>query len=279
MPNARACLTFLGTGGSRFTIMHQLRASGGLWFNWRAFPVAIDPGPGALVRMCQNQPPLDPTTLEVILVTHKHLDHTTDLNVLVEAMTGGGFNKRGIVVVPTDAVYGFEPVLHKYLQKKMHRLETWKNEGAINLAGNRTVKSVPLTHHGVECHGIVFQENGSPLWGLIPDTRFDQELIEHYRKCRLLVVNMTLAKERSHLDHLSPVHVSRLVETLEPELTLLTHFGRGVLKEGPEKIAEKISKGKYRVVAARDGMRVDIDDLLIEFPDTNNKQPLCSTFL
>ncbi|MGC9373134.1 MAG: MBL fold metallo-hydrolase [Thermovirgaceae bacterium] len=134
MPDKRTSLIFLGTGGSRFTIMHQLRASGGLWLDWKGFPVAIDPGPGSLVRMRQHNPPLDPGTLEAILVTHRHLDHTTDLNVLTEAMTGGGFKKRGTVLLPSDTPEDGEPVLYKYLQAKIYCLDTWQKDSPSELA-------------------------------------------------------------------------------------------------------------------------------------------------
>jgi ribonuclease BN (tRNA processing enzyme) len=267
MTDKRASLIFLGTGGSRFTIMHQLRASGGLWFQWRGFPVAIDPGPGSLVRMCQHNPPLDPETLEAILVTHKHLDHTTDLNVLVEAMTGGGFKKRGTVLLPSDTLEDGEPVLYKYLQPKMARLDTWNPARLSKLEGNRSICPVPLIHHGVECYGLVFKEKGLPLWGLVSDTRYSPEWIEPFRGCKLLVVNMTLARGRENLEHMAPEHVARVIETLNPNLTVLTHFGRGVLKQGPELIAENVAKGSSRVVAAKDGMMVDIDTLEVRFPE------------
>ncbi|MGC9490826.1 MAG: MBL fold metallo-hydrolase [Thermovirgaceae bacterium] len=266
----KTSLIFLGTGGSRFTIMHQLRASGGLWFNWKGFPVAIDPGPGSLVRMRQHNPPLDPETLEAILVTHKHLDHTTDLNVLTETMTSGGSKKRGTVLLPSDTLGESEPVLYKYLQEKVRRLGTWKKESRNKLGGSRSVRAVPLIHHGVECYGLVFTEEGIPLWGLVSDTRYDREWVESFSGCKLLVVNMTLARGRDNLDHLAPEHVAAVVERLTPELTILTHFGRGVLKQGPELIAENIGKGRSRVVAAQDGMLVDIETLEIRLPSHAN---------
>ncbi len=265
-PEGKKSLVFLGTGGSRFTIMHQLRASGGLWFDWKGFPVVIDPGPGSLVRMRQHNPPLNPETIEAILVTHKHLDHTTDLNVLTEAMTGGGFKKRGTVLLPADTLEGGEPVLYKYLQEKMHHLGTWDNDSPSQLGGGRSVRAVPLTHHGVECYGLVFTEDEIPLWGLVSDTRYDREWPESFHGCRLLVVNMTLARGRANLEHLAPEHVAAVVESLSPELTILTHFGRGVLKQGPELIAENIGNGRSRVVAAKDGMLVDVDTLEIRMP-------------
>ncbi|MGC9373135.1 MAG: hypothetical protein ACP5DY_07405 [Thermovirgaceae bacterium] len=112
----------------------------------------------------------------------------------------------------------------------------------------------------------MFIENGLPLWGLVSDTKYDREWTESFRGCKLLVINMTLAKGRDNLEHLAPEQVAAVVESLNPELTILTHFGRGVLKQGPEQIAENIAKERSRVVAAQDGMLVDIDTLEIRLP-------------
>ena len=41
---------FLGTGGARFVVAKQIRASGGMWMRFGETQIHIDPGPGALVR-------------------------------------------------------------------------------------------------------------------------------------------------------------------------------------------------------------------------------------
>ncbi|MGA2467107.1 MAG: MBL fold metallo-hydrolase, partial [Thermodesulfobacteriota bacterium] len=61
--------------------MKQLRASGGVWLSIGKTNLYIDPGPGALVRCLSSKPKLEPSTLDGILLTHKHLDHSSDVNV------------------------------------------------------------------------------------------------------------------------------------------------------------------------------------------------------
>jgi phosphoribosyl 1,2-cyclic phosphodiesterase len=51
--------------------------------------------------------------LDGILLTHKHLDHSGDINVMIEAMTEGGFKKRGVLFAPRDALEE-DPVVLKY---------------------------------------------------------------------------------------------------------------------------------------------------------------------
>jgi len=43
-------IRFLGTGGARFVVAKQIRASGGMWMRFGETQIHVDPGPGALVR-------------------------------------------------------------------------------------------------------------------------------------------------------------------------------------------------------------------------------------
>jgi phosphoribosyl 1,2-cyclic phosphodiesterase len=86
-------IKFLGMAGARFVVMKQLRASGGVWLSVGQTNLYIDPGPGALVRCMNSKPKIDPSTLDGILLTHKHLDHSGNLNVMIEAMTEEGLTR------------------------------------------------------------------------------------------------------------------------------------------------------------------------------------------
>ena len=97
-------LKFLGTAGARFVMLKQLRASGGLWLTWENTNILIDPGPGSLVKILRSRPKLDPSELDAIILTHRHLDHSGDINVMIEAMTEGGFKKKGVVFAQKDCL-------------------------------------------------------------------------------------------------------------------------------------------------------------------------------
>ncbi|MBU1999212.1 MAG: MBL fold metallo-hydrolase, partial [Candidatus Omnitrophica bacterium] len=108
-------IKFLGTAGARFVMIKQLRASAGLWISCQGTNVIIDPGPGSIVHCAKSRPKLDPSKLDAVILTHRHLDHCGDVNVMIEAMTEGGFKKRGLVFCPQDALEG-DPVIFKYLR-------------------------------------------------------------------------------------------------------------------------------------------------------------------
>lgn len=271
----RRFIRFLGTAGARFTIMRQLRASGGIWVGLGDQAFVIDPGPGSLVRICEATPPLDVLDLAALLLTHRHIDHSTDLNVLAEAMVEGGFRRHGHVVLPQD---GRDVCcLLPYLQEKIEALHIWEEGQTIALPGGVTVEGTPLTHHHVDCFGFTLQIPGLAPMGLVSDTRFEERWVDFYRSCPLLIVNMTFAHHREGIDHLCPEDVATLIARLAPKRVILTHLGRGVLEEGPEAIARDLSRPGTEVTAATDGMVIDLESLEIVDPSLSPVTTLSGT--
>src|SRR5512140_145988 len=109
-------LKFLGTAGARHVVATQLRHSGGLVYTAGGLRVWVDPGPGALVRALSSRPRVDPAKVDVLVVTHRHLDHAGDATAVVEAMSRGGFAPRGTLLAPRDALEAAEPVVQRYAQ-------------------------------------------------------------------------------------------------------------------------------------------------------------------
>jgi len=72
-------IKFLGTAGARFVMIKQLRSSGGIWISYQGTNLIIDPGPGSITRCALSKPKIDPTTLDGIILTHRHLDHSNDV--------------------------------------------------------------------------------------------------------------------------------------------------------------------------------------------------------
>ena len=146
-------ITFLGTAGARFMVSKQLAASGGLWLNISGTEVLIDPGPGSIVQSTKRK--LNAEKLSAIILSHRHLDHSADVNVMVEAMTNGGFNRHGRFFAPADAL-GDEPVIFSYLKKFIEGIIVLE-AGKSYTVGNVTF-TTPVRHiHPVETYGMVFQ--------------------------------------------------------------------------------------------------------------------------
>src|SRR5579883_2357086 len=133
-------ILFLGTGGARFVVARQFRASGGMWMRFGETQIHVDPGPGALVRALSHVPPCEPARLDAIVLSHKHLDHSGDVNVMIEAMSQGGWRPRGMVLAPRDAFEG-EPVIFPYLRRFVPRMEHLREHGGPYLVGEVEIRA------------------------------------------------------------------------------------------------------------------------------------------
>ena len=99
-------LIFLGTGGGRINLIKQVRGTGGFRINSKSANIHVDPGPGALIRSIKLKQ--FPGTLDLIIVTHNHIDHVSDAMVLSEGMTEYGLKKRGILIGSKNVILGSE---------------------------------------------------------------------------------------------------------------------------------------------------------------------------
>ena len=105
---------FLGTGVSRYVIAKQLRATGGMLFRINGKNILVDPGPESLYRLLTYVPKFNPEKIDAIILSHKHIDHSADINVYLDVITRGGFKKEGVLIAPKDA-FGEQGVIFKYL--------------------------------------------------------------------------------------------------------------------------------------------------------------------
>jgi len=245
-------IVFLGTGGARVLVFKQILASGGLWIEMAGTRIHLDPGPGALVQAIKRK--LDPTKLDAVVLSHRHLDHAADVNVMIEAMTTGGFNRRGLVFAPSDAYEG-DPVVLRYVRDYVRERHVIEEGGRYDVGDLRF--SVPVRHdHPGEVYGLVFESPGC-RWSYVADTRYFPELVEHYR-AEVMVLNTVLLEE-SEIYHLSIPDAKRLIEEARPRTAIITHFGMTVWRAKPWEVAERLSQETgVEVIAARDGMEYEL---------------------
>jgi len=236
--------------------MKQLRASGGIWLTLDGTHVLIDPGPGALIHCLSSKPKLNPQDLEGIILTHRHLDHSNDINIMIEAMTNGGFKKKGVVFAPRDALQE-DPVILNYAREQIDHIEILKEKGKYQI-GNISFETPIRLKHGVETYGINFRGKTSSI-SLITDTDYFTGLASHFTG-DILIINVVMLEDKSTIEHLCLQEAEQIIKVNKPRLAILTHFGMGMVKAKPWEIAEHLTKKLgVSVIAAQDGMLVDID--------------------
>jgi len=256
-------IKFLGTAGARFVMITQRRSSAGVLYSLGGFKLLVDPGPGCLVRCHASRPKVNPSRLDAIFLTHGHLDHAGDVNVMIEAMTEGGHRHRGTLFAPSEALDG-DPVVLRYVRSYLGRIEVLGEGKSWELAPG-VVLSTPVRHrHGGEAYGLRLQTPRLRI-SHVADTAYFPQLAQHYAPCDVLIVHMVLyqvdPERKRRILHLDLADATRLVAEVRPRVAIITHFGMNVLRAKPWELAEQMTQETgVRVVAARDGMTFGLEE-------------------
>ncbi len=245
---------FLGTAGGRVTTFRLVRRSGGFLVDFYGPKVHVDPGPGAFVYLKEKG--IDYREISLIVLSHIHLDHTADVNTLIEACTDGG-KRRGLsLVAPRSAVEGKDRVVLPYLIRRLDRVELLEECRIIEIEGIKIRAIMKHTHHGAETYGL---EIGRDIVYL-SCARYERRMLDVYpRNPKLMIINTTFYRKRPGIDHLSVEEVRELIAECRPELTVLTHFSTEMHQKDPDLVARELSEELgLNVVAAYDGMEIEL---------------------
>ena len=231
-----------------------------MWMRFGKTQIHVDPGPGALVRALAHVPPCNPRELDAIVLSHKHLDHSNDVNVMIEAMTSGGFKRRGAVLAPCDA-FEDEHVVLPYAQRFVERIEHLKERAGPYHVGDVDIFTSIQHRHAVETYGVHFRYEGKTI-SYLPCGRYFDELIADYKSHSpdVLVLNVLRFHDQMDVDHLTFAQAREVIAGVRPRVTVMQHFGTKMLEADPPKLARELEQDLgVRVIAARDGMLLDVE--------------------
>jgi len=236
-------IKFLGTAGARMVVAKQLRSSAGTWITLDEKNLLLDPGPGTLVRCAKSRPALDPTQLDAIILSHQHIDHANDVNIMIEAMTNGGFSKKGALFAPLSALEN-DPIVLRYAREYVNQIHILK-EGSSHTLGS-------------------IEKSSKYVISFIVDSRFFPDLITKYKKSDLIVINVVRydgkGGKKLDVDHLNLMDVKRIITGIKPKQAILTHFGMTMVRSKPWEVASQIEQEiGIKTIAASDGMEFDLE--------------------
>lgn len=228
-------------------VFDQVRCTGGIILQVGEDQLHIDPGPGSARAARDAGVDLRKTT--VLLVSHDHLDHCNDLNLVIDAMTVGGEHKKGVLVcngaVAKNAVNDFN-------KDCLTRIVTLEKGDDIKLDGVHVVATPTKNHEGAIGFRVTTQ---SFVLGYTADTAFTPLLAKAFEKCDILIINNALPFGMKGHKHLSSDDTLQILEHARPKLAILTHFGRELVEANPLYETREIQKRTgIQIIAATDGM-------------------------
>jgi phosphoribosyl 1,2-cyclic phosphodiesterase len=250
-------IIFLGVGGGRIVVSNQLVATGGFVLNASGYQILVDPGPGALVRGRQFGVKINKTN--IIFVSHSHIDHANDLNAAVDAMTLGGIYQKGIVIANKTVIQGDDQG-NKWLQPfyKSKLKEYFPVTPGDKITINKLNFTMTPTKHDTNCNGFRLDTENLSV-GYTADTTYFDELADHFKGCKVLIMNTLRPNKDFWKTHLCSEDVVKLIERVRPEIAIIQHYGAKMLRSNPVYEAREIQRRTgVRTLAARDGMRVSL---------------------
>ena len=259
-------LVFLGTGGGRFATITQKRRTGGIRFLSKSLNMHLDPGPGALIYSLSMG--LNPQKIMAVLVSHRHPDHYTNAEILIEAMTRGMLKKRGIVAAPRSVLFGDEeggPSISKYHQRMPEKVIEVK-PGVVFQVGDTRVIATEARHTDPDTVGFRFETPDVGDVGYTSDTEFFEGVGKAYEGVRLLLLCVMRPSGKPWKGHMTTDDAIKIVEEASPEMAVATHFGMKMIFDGPYREAKLIEeKTGVPTIAASDGMRMRVgEEILVE---------------
>jgi ribonuclease BN (tRNA processing enzyme) len=250
-------IIFLGTGGDSFVIGKQIRAAGGIILQVDDLQFHIDPGPGALINAAQHHISLRENT--AVFVSSAHVNQCNDVNVVIDAMTYGGMDKRGVLVANKTVVNGSEAIKPYLTESHKNYLERIivLDEGQKLAIEDVEVNAI-ATNNAFDPHTIGFKfYTPDFVLGYTSTTAYSKELIKAYQGCDVLILNVLNPGEEKGEGHLNTEEAKKIIMKINPKLAVLNNFGIRMIKADPLYEAREIQKETgIQVLAAKDGMIV-----------------------
>ncbi|MBT3582302.1 MBL fold metallo-hydrolase [Candidatus Woesearchaeota archaeon] len=254
-------LVFIGTGGGRVVISNQARNAGGFVLQIPGVQMHIDPGPGALSGTARTK--IRPAQTRVIISTHEHTDHANDINALIEAITLGGINKKGILISVPAVIDGTKeelPWLRNYYKSKLDEIFKIKTNDKVKL-GDLTVTATKTQHDIDDCIGLRIEGPDVSI-GYTSDTIYFKDLHKEFKDIAVLIINVLRPGSDKWKTHMCTGDAIKLIEEVKPELAIITHFGQKMLNANPLLEAREIQKRTgVRTIAADDRLEVNLEGI------------------
>lgn len=251
---AQDSITFIGTAGDNFVASKQIAASGGLVLSTNGMTFLFNPGPGSVVRA--KQVGLNLRDLSGVVLSDTSMLRSNDINVVIDAMTYSGFDKRGLLIGPKKAIDGDNRILlddYKSHIEKIIFMDAGKRVGIddIELLGIKTNKADVIGYKLVtSAYTICY----------LPEVEYSVDLFEELQGVDILILGLKheFGAQETKEGNLTFEQASQIIKEVKPRLTIVSDFSITVTQNDPIYQARLLQKETgTQVIAAKDGFSVN----------------------
>jgi ribonuclease BN (tRNA processing enzyme) len=251
-------IIFLGTAGDSFVLSKQEMFAGGIIIQAENTQIHLNPGPGALVAAALAR--IDIRKTSAVIVTDNTLLHSHDTNVIIDIMTSGCFDAKGLLLGAKTALTQEKqeilPRIAKEYQNAVEKTIVLQEEIRINY-NDVQIEAVKIKNTDKSAVGIKII---TPLFslGYTGNTKYTTKLHEAFADVEVLIVELPLRHEEKKEEGLCVEEAEKLIREVKPQLVVLTGFGISILKEDILELTREINrKTNVQIVAAKQGFSFD----------------------
>jgi len=274
-------IIFIGVGGGRGAVIRQPKdfGTGGFRINGD-LNIYVDPGPGAAAHSARLGHSIE--DVDVLIISHNHLDHMGDAEVFAEAMNGFGFEKKGMLIASDACINGSkrdkcDKVMDSYhmglfkdvlIGRPGEKMKIEKDGKSFS------IEFTPVNHEDETGFGFVIRSENAAI-GYTSDTEYIKGMEKPFMGVDVLIMNAI--KERldeigrngkPYRGHLAFYpDAERLISRIKPDISILTHIGYKLALDGrlEELRYDLNAKTGEQVMIPRQGYRINLSNPLM-FP-------------
>lgn len=215
----------------------------------------LDCGPG--IWRALDSSGSDLRLINNVILSHFHVDHTSDLIVLLWA--------RHVLEIGKEQVFSLfgPPGIKAWYKKLAVANKDWIGELQVEVhelsgrkvkVGDYTIRTLPTLHtFNSICIRITDSYNKSLFYS--GDSGWNDNLIEVADSCDLAIIEASVSPENTAEDHLSSRLAAKIARKAKVKRLVLTHFYPEAFNHDPLIEARKEYEGEITI--AQDGLTVD----------------------